>query len=57
MMNHQPQTGTITMKNILVLLATLSTLTACNTFQGIGQDIEAAGEAISGTAEKTKDKM
>lgn len=43
-------------KTILILLA-LTTLAACNTFQGMGRDIEAAGEAISGTASKTKDKM
>lgn len=45
------------MKTTSLLLVTLFMLTACNTFQGIGKDIEATGEAISGTAEKTKDKM
>jgi predicted small secreted protein len=32
-----------------LLLATL-TLTACNTIEGAGRDISAAGHAISGTA-------
>jgi predicted small secreted protein len=43
-------------KTTLLLLATLA-LAACNTFQGMGKDIEATGEAISGTASKTKEKM
>lgn len=46
------------MKNSLfVLLAALVALSACNTVKGMGEDIEAAGETISGTADKTKDKM
>jgi len=44
-------------KTIALLLATLVTLSACNTFQGMGQDVEAAGEAITGTAKQTQDKM
>jgi entericidin B len=30
-------------------------LTACNTTQGVGEDIEAAGDAISDTARDAKD--
>lgn len=44
----------------LIIVATglvLTTVAACNTFQGMGKDVEAAGEAISGTASKTKEKM
>jgi predicted small secreted protein len=45
---------------ILLTLTTLAFLTAtsaCNTFHGMGEDIESAGEAISGSADKTKEKM
>ena len=28
------------------------TLSACNTFEGVGEDLEQAGEYISGTAKK-----
>ncbi len=41
---------------LALLLAALA-LSACNTFQGMGEDIESAGEAISGSAVKTKEKM
>ncbi len=40
---------------ILTALALL--LAACNTIEGVGQDIGAAGGAISGTAKDTKKKM
>lgn len=43
--------------SFFVLIAAVITLSACNTFQGMGRDVEAAGEAISGTATKTKEKM
>jgi predicted small secreted protein len=46
-----------TMKQTIFLLITLTTLAACNTMSGVGRDIEAAGEAITGTSEKTKEKM
>ena len=32
-------------------------LSACNTVEGIGEDVEAGGEAISETAEDTKEKL
>ena len=44
-------------KSILLLLAATLVLAACNTIQGMGEDIGAAGDAISGTATKTKQKM
>lgn len=34
------------MRNICLLLAAALLLGACNTFQGIGKDIEKGGEAI-----------
>jgi entericidin B len=46
-----------TMKHTILLLIALSTLAACNTMSGVGRDIEAAGEAITGTSEKTKEKI
>jgi predicted small secreted protein len=39
---------------ILVALATLG-LTACNTMQGLGQDIERGGEKLQDSAKKAKD--
>ncbi|QCR34889.1 entericidin A/B family lipoprotein [Nissabacter sp. SGAir0207] len=40
-------------KTLLVVLslAFLSSLTACNTTRGVGQDVEAGGEAIQRTAQ------
>jgi predicted small secreted protein len=38
----------------LLALATL-TLAACNTMQGLGQDIERGGEKLQDSAEKAKD--
>lgn len=40
----------------LMIAAGLS-LAACNTVEGMGKDIESAGEAVSGSASKTKKKM
>ncbi|MDD5177455.1 MAG: entericidin A/B family lipoprotein [Sterolibacterium sp.] len=34
------------MRNTCILLAAAMLLSACNTFQGIGKDIEKGGEAI-----------
>ena len=47
------------MKKLLVLLlaATGFTLAACNTFKGAGQDIEAAGEAVTEAADETQDDI
>ncbi len=39
---------------LLIGLLSLS-LTACNTTRGVGQDIEATGEAIEEAAEDAKD--
>jgi predicted small secreted protein len=41
---------------IFVVLAMLS-VTGCNTVRGVGQDVEAAGGALAGTAQKTEDKL
>ncbi|WP_119678948.1 entericidin A/B family lipoprotein [Indioceanicola profundi] len=37
-----------------ILLASLALLTACNTVEGIGKDLQRAGEAIEGAGEKGK---
>jgi len=42
----------------LFVLATLSwALPACNTVEGAGEDIQATGDAISDTADDTKDEI
>lgn len=45
------------MKRSVCLLLLLATLTACNTFQGMGKDIEKLGDNISDTAKKTGDAI
>lgn len=45
------------MRFVLICLSVLTLLSACNTISGIGRDIGAGGDAISGTAEKTKRNM
>jgi predicted small secreted protein len=41
----------------IVMLGLMLTLGACNTMSGAGEDIEAAGDAMSDTAEDTEDEM
>jgi predicted small secreted protein len=41
---------------MLALLA-LPALSACNTARGFGQDIQALGRAVSGTAEEVKEDV
>jgi len=38
-------------------LATVSVLSACNTIEGAGKDVEAGGRAVKNEARETKDKM
>lgn len=42
---------------LLILLGLLGALSACNTVSGIGKDVGAAGEAISDTADETKEEI
>ncbi len=42
------------MKTAIGLLLLLAAVSACNTVEGAGQDINAAGKALSNTAQKTK---
>jgi predicted small secreted protein len=47
-----------TMKKIALSLAALFTLTAvvaCNTIEGVGEDVEATGEAVSGASREVRD--
>lgn len=47
------------MRNFLILAALLlgtpSLLTACNTVEGVGKDIQGLGNAISGSADSEQD--
>ncbi|MEO1474927.1 MAG: entericidin [Pseudomonadota bacterium] len=48
------------MKKFVVSLATLAALitpTACNTFYGLGEDIEAAGRGIQTGSEAVEDEL
>ena len=40
------------MNRLLVLLAVMFAVAGCNTFEGIGKDIQKAGETIEGAAKK-----
>lgn len=43
--------------SILTMLLVTGFLSACNTIEGAGQDIEAGGEKIQQTADDVKNKM
>ena len=43
--------------SLLFLLAITAALPACNTVEGAGEDIGAAGDAISDTASDTKEEI
>ncbi|ATO19746.1 entericidin [Acinetobacter sp. LoGeW2-3] len=46
------------MKKILATSLILAfVLTGCNTMKGVGKDVSKAGEAVTGTAEKTSDEI
>lgn len=40
------------MKTMLIMLATVFTLVACNTMQGLGKDVENTGEKIQQKAKQ-----
>jgi len=42
---------------VVAVLAVLSTSIGCNTFRGLGQDIEGAGKVIQKGATKTKEAV
>jgi len=48
------------MKKLMIALFALMAapvLTACNTVEGVGEDVEAGGKVISKTAKKVEDKI
>jgi predicted small secreted protein len=50
----RPASATDLLGLLLVGLLALST-SACNTMAGLGEDVEAAGDAVTGTAEDVQD--
>ncbi len=44
-------------KVIIASITAMFVLTGCNTFKGVGEDIEGAGEAVSNTAVDVKQKI
>lgn len=44
-------------KTLLMHAALLLTLTSCNTFEGIGKDMQSAGESLANTSNKVKKKI
>ncbi|OYV34360.1 MAG: entericidin [Thiomonas sp. 20-64-5] len=40
--------------SLLLLAATLLSLTACNTVAGVGKDLKAGGQAITNAADQAK---
>lgn len=42
---------------MVVALASLFTLTGCNTVKGLGQDVSKAGQEVSEGAEKIQNKL
>jgi entericidin B len=45
------------MPKFMIALLALGLLAACNTVSGAGQDVEAAGSAITGEAEEAQNGM
>ncbi len=54
--NVNPQ-GTLPMKRLMQLAALILPLltVACNTMQGVGEDVQAGGKALENSADKNKD--
>jgi predicted small secreted protein len=42
---------------IIALIAATAPLTACNTTAGVGEDVSAAGHAVTNTADKVKNGL
>jgi predicted small secreted protein len=47
----------MTAKTLVLLLAAVAALSACNTMAGAGKDVSAAGTAVTDSADKTQSKM
>jgi predicted small secreted protein len=52
---HRPETPMTRTAAFLALAVCL--LSACNTMQGVGQDMSAAGDAVSSTAQDVQRQM
>lgn len=53
-LRHKLLTGLLA---TLLLSGTAALLGACHTAQGFGEDVSAAGQAVTDTADKVKDKL
>lgn len=42
---------------MLLTLLGMASLSACNTVEGVGRDISAAGSTLAGTAEETQEEI
>ncbi|RJF80843.1 entericidin, EcnA/B family [Oleomonas cavernae] len=42
---------------LIVLFGVAALVSACNTVEGVGRDVQGAGEAVSDTARTVKDKL
>jgi predicted small secreted protein len=42
---------------LVFVVVAIAGVAGCNTIRGVGQDVEAAGGALAGTAEKTEKKL
>ena len=42
---------------LVLVLAAAAGVAGCNTIRGVGEDVEAAGGALAGTAEKTEREL
>ena len=51
---RRPRRGALTALVALALLGSASLLAACNTTSGVGEDLSAAGGAITKSADKNK---
>ncbi len=45
------------MKKLMLALTALSFLSACNTIEGLGKDVEATGKVVSETAKDVKEDI
>jgi predicted small secreted protein len=50
-------THTLKLLTALLALLALPSLSACNTARGMGEDVQAAGRAVSGTAQDVENKV
>ena len=50
------ESGVVQMRHIIVLAAAAAAIlvSACNTVEGFGRDVRAAGDAVAGTASDVK---